>query len=285
MERILLNVPCLTASGYKRNSFFLAIESILKYKNIDYDYDFLMGISLHSFRTNIYPELSISSSDSFSGFNTGEYLFHISGIKWETLTGAENDKTAPNTVLKIIDSINSSMPVIAIHIDGTTDWGLITGYGDKFRYLYGKFFNNRSGGAEHLTSWPFIVTIMNQPSLKFIDKETLVKKAFKNYCYILKPGTVNGYLNGTQGLEYILEHKLYKSKNDTLKNILINLVNSRKSASSFLKIYRDTLSGIIDVDRLLDLYKEESAIIIDNNLKNICEELLRLEKNILDYSI
>jgi hypothetical protein len=285
MERILLNVPGLTAMRYKTNSFFLAIESMLKYKNIDYDYDFLMGISLHSFRTNFYPDISISSSDPFSGFNTGEYLFHILGIKWETLMGAEDDKTAPNTVLKIIDSINSGLPVIAIHLDGTTNWGLITGYADKYSYFYGKFFNNGSGGAEHLTSWPFIVTIIKPFSLEFIDKETLIKNSFKKYWYILKPGKVNEYLNGTQGLEYILKHELYKSRNNTLKNILINLVNSRKSAFNFCNKYRDTLSEAIDVDCLLDLYNKESSIIIDDNLKYICEELLRLENNILDYSI
>ncbi|RKX72029.1 hypothetical protein DRP43_01750 [candidate division TA06 bacterium] len=285
MERILLNIPGLIAIDHKSNSFFLAVESVLKYKNIDYDYDFLMGISLHSFRTNFFPDISISSIDPFSGFNTGEYLFHILGIKWETLMSAEDGKTASNTVLKIIDSINSGIPAIAIHLDGTTNWGLITGYADKYRYFYGRFFKNGSGGAKHLTSWPFIVTIINQFSLKFIDKETLVKNSFKKYCYILKSGTVNGYFNGTKGFEYILKHELYKSRNNTLKNILINLVNSRKSAFNFLKKYRDTLSKTINVDCLLDLYNKESVITIDDNLKDICEELLHLEKNILDYSV
>jgi len=62
-------------------------------------------------------------------------------------------------------------------------------------------------------------------------------------------------------------------------------VNSRKSAFNFLKIYRDTLSKTINVDCLLDLYNKESVITIDDNLKDICEELLHLEKNILDYSV
>ncbi len=281
MERILFNVPEISPKEDYQNSFFLSVKSMLEYLGYKFDYEFLMGVSLHAFRTNIYPDLSLSSTDPFSGFNTGEYLLNVLDIDWETRMGSEDDKDASLTVMKIVDSINRGVPVIAIHIDYTENWGIINGYGENVSNFYGLFFNQETSGSKIVTSWPFIAVIAKSVSIKK-DREKIVKDALENFSYILTPGIVSGYYNGKLALEYILENKLYESEEERTKLLLDDLLRNRKIAHSFLEKY-GKYANAGDIPKITELYKLESLIKGKNwTLEEKFEKLLIFEEKILD---
>ncbi len=281
MERILFNIPEIAPSEFCKNSYFLSFESLIKYIGYDLNYEFLLGTSLHAFRTNIYPDLSLSSMDSFTGFNTAEYLLNVLGMKWETRMGAEDEEGAPLTVMKIVDSINRGLPVIAIHLDYTENWGLITGYGENVSNFYGLFFNQETKGSKIVTSWPFIAVILNETAVEKTKKE-IVSKALENLVYVSTPGMVNGYYNGKLGIEYIIESKLYDKEESRVRTIFKDIRDNRKVAVSYLEKYGNE-TGISHLSDLIKLYKEEAGIDMENEkTEEICRKFLKIEEKLLD---
>lgn len=278
---MLFNVPEIIPADIRKNSYFLSLESLMKYVGYNFDYEFLLGTSLHAFRTNIYPDLSMSCMDPFTGFNTGEYLLNALGMRWETRMGAEDEEAAPLTVMKIVDSINRGLPVIAIHLDYTENWGLITGYGENISDFYGLFFNQTTKGSKIVTSWPFIAVILNDTAVTR-TKEEIAKETLENLAYISTPGMVNGYYNGKLGIEYIIENKLYEKEESKLRTIFEDIKNNRKVAVSYLAKY-GTEIGISRVSDLIGLYEEEAKTDVENEkIERVCRKFLEIEEKALD---
>lgn len=123
------NIPRLKWGENTDNSFIRSTQLSLNALGENYSYTYLMGISGAAFRLHFNPDWCPSSADATTGFDVSSVLFKSLGYQC-ALDRIDDTRFTDIQSLyqRIIAQINIGIPIIAINLKVSPEWGIITGY-------------------------------------------------------------------------------------------------------------------------------------------------------------
>ena len=279
---VIEGIPKLGWDIGKDNTFFGALEAVANYLGIKKDYIEINGISGGAFRVQFCKDWCPSSPDPTCGYNVGEEALRALGLEYQTLALSTDGKNKPEMKKAIMESIAKKIPVIAIDLIETMEWGVITGYQNNGEELICRTYFDRREGYEIAQKYPFaiyIITGMKQTPKDIDNYQKSFEIALKN----LKTERYENYYSGIAGFnQWIKELEKdnfaaldsQKYYNAALANAWIydRLTSDRADAAAYLgRINNQFPKASAKINELAQLYKDES-------------ELLKQPKNIVIYS-
>ena len=158
--RLIVGVPSL--SWNEMNSFMGALSAIGHKLGDHAGYAFLCGVSGAAFRTHFFDTWCPSSPDATVGFDAGTVALKARGLNPTWLHVSSDGKNKPQILAAIRKSIDAGIPVLAIDLIETPEWGIIVGYQKKGEELLCRTYFDKRKGFEVAQKFPFVVAILKR---------------------------------------------------------------------------------------------------------------------------
>ena len=292
------------------NSFIRSTQFALNALGENYSYQYLMGISGAAFRLHFDPDWCPSSVDATTGFDVSKILFRSLGYACELVKINDNSFDDIRFLYqKIMNQIDSGIPIVAVNLRGHTEWGIISGYlNDRPGILCRTYFDEADeySLAEHA---PWLSFFIGEKS-KSLHEQTLFSNSLKIGVQLAKTDQFEQYKNGFSALETWIE-KLGESASanstafkayETNWTIFNCLLDARRAAAAYLsdmfqKYPRENSEIIVEkyqaIVNLLEQTQKEvlpsySAIAekwtpeILLKQTEVLEQVLKLEKEVIE---
>ena len=270
---VIHDIPKLSWSTGKFNSFFAALEAIANHLGIDRDYVYINGVSAAPFRLHFYKSWCPSSPDPTCGYNSGELALHALGLEYRSKQVQEDDTAGYGELRKeIVASIDKGMPVIAIHLIDVAEWGIITGYQDAGMELVCRTYYDRREGYDLGESLPWAVYLIDAKKDMPSDKENY-KRSFAVALENLTTPVYGEYTSGLAALDTWIEHlrtddfavmdsAQYAERMTANAWIYDRLVHDRDLAAEYLDRVAGEFPELSEkLKGLAELYRAESELL------------------------
>lgn len=176
--KIVANVPRLSWSSGKTNSFIAALEAALIPLGDTTGYTLLSGLSGAAFRTQFFDSWCPSSADPTCGYNTAAAALISRGIPERRMELATDGKNRSQLLAAIKASIEAGIPVLAWSLTAEPEWGVITGYQQDGAQLLCRTYSDTRKGYDIARQFPRIIYILSRPSPTPIDS-LLIRQSFR----------------------------------------------------------------------------------------------------------
>lgn len=157
--KIIRGVNELTWASGKTNTFMAALEAALKQQGADIDYAFLCGVSGAAFRLHFFDTWCPSSVDPGCGYDATRPALSAAGYTADWLRVSSDGKNKPQLLARIRKSINAGVPVLAIELIDSPEWGVITGYQQNGDQLFVRTFFDKRKNYDLAQKLPWLVAI------------------------------------------------------------------------------------------------------------------------------
>jgi hypothetical protein len=224
---VIANLPKLSWGIGKDNSFLASLEIIANHLEIAKDYTDINGISGAAFRLHFFDGWCPSSPDPTCGYNAGEEALKALGLEYNVMHLAPDGKNKPEIKKAIIESIDKKIPVIAIDLVDTPEWGVITGYQNKGEELLCRTYFDKRNSYEIAQKFPWaLYVIINKKQMaKDVD---LYRQSFKTILTNLTTEKYDQYYSGINAFNQWIAHleKTDFTKLDSAKFLEATLANA-----------------------------------------------------------
>lgn len=173
--KLIAGVPHL--SWNEMSSFVGALEAIGHRIGDHSGYAFLSGVSGAAFRTQFFDTWCPSSPDPTVGYNAGEAVLKACGLSATWLHVSSDGKNKPQILDAIRKSIDAGMPVLAIDLVETPEWGIIIGYQKNGQELLCHTYFDKHRLYDVAQKFPFAVAILKREG-KPPDEVASIKQGF-----------------------------------------------------------------------------------------------------------
>lgn len=272
-DRVFIDpVPRLEGSGGRDNSFVRSAQLTLNSLDENYSYDFLMGISGAAFRLHFHPEWCPSAADATVGFDVSPVLFDSLGIQVEIFSiDTDSFDEIRSLYQKVVKQINRGIPVIAINLKVSPEWGIITGYLKKKPGLLCRTYFDESDEYAEADRAPWLTFFITEKG-RARDYRELFRNSLGIAARLAKTKSFKEYINGFRAFEkWIGELKDHpgaiRGEKLRFNSILFNcLADSRQAAARYMAQMNHHISlkngdrivaGYRDVVDLLDEVRED----------------------------
>jgi hypothetical protein len=256
------------------NSFVACLARIAEYLKINKDYTYLMGASGAAFRILFFEDWCPSSPDATVGYDCGTIAAKSINLELTPTFHVDKEGKKDEMIKKIKDSIDKTIPVIAIDLIETAEWGLITGYQKQGNELIVRTYFDRRQNYERAQKFPWIIMTLRNVGGKIDDRENF-KNALKIAQGFYQTERYEKYFSGIAAIEYWIK----KLKNDDfggmadekfetvmLANAWIydRLSEDRLYAARYLRSQIDIYPKLKDlIEALAVLYDEENRLMTE----------------------
>jgi hypothetical protein len=269
---VIEGVPKLGWDTGKMNSFLAALEAIANHLGVPKDYVELNGISGAAFRFQFFKDWCPSSPDPTCGYNVGEDALRALGFEFKCMELAKDGNNKEAMKDAIMQSISKKMPVIAIDLIETPEWGIITGYQNNGEELLCCTYFDKRDGYEIAEKFPFAIYIITERKEPPNDNENY-KKSFGITLKNLKTKMYGDYYSGIAAFNKWVE-RLEKDNfaakdsaayyNCALANAWMydRLTEDRGNAAEYLeRIVEEFPELTVKLQGLAEFYQEEAGIL------------------------
>ena len=173
--KLISGVPNL--SWNEMNSFMGALQAIGHKIGDHSGYAILCGVSGAAFRTQFFDTWCPSSPDPTVGYDAGAATLKARGLSATWLHVSSDGKNKPQILEAIRKSIDAGMPVLAIDLIQTPEWGIIIGYQKNGEELLCRTYFDKRKGFEVAQKFPFAVAILKREA-KVPDENASIKQGF-----------------------------------------------------------------------------------------------------------
>jgi hypothetical protein len=266
--KLIAGVPNL--SWNEMNSFMGALQAIGHRIGDHSGYAFLSGVSGAAFRTQFFDTWCPSSPDATVGFDAGTAALKARGLDATWLHVSSDGKNKPQILSAIRKSIDAGMPVLAIDLIETAEWGIIIGYQNKGEELLCRTYFDKRKGFEVAQKFPFAVAILKREG-KVPDEKTSMRQGFGIVVQNLTTPKYGEYFSGLAAFDKWMARlrdddftKLDSAKLSKVVQanewILERLVADRKTGMEYLDILAQRMPGLEPKTASLKaLYQQEVA--------------------------
>lgn len=155
--RLTQSIPHLTY-GAERDSFIMALRAVGQALGRDLSYPMLKGFSASAFRLMFHPDWQRYSPDALCGFDHSGLALAVLGLCAAPLEISTQDPQAvARSRAAIFASLKSGWPVLALHLMGYEDWGVIAGYRAGGAQLLCRTPHDRSEELSENEHWPWLI--------------------------------------------------------------------------------------------------------------------------------
>ncbi|MBN2464295.1 PDZ domain-containing protein [candidate division WOR-3 bacterium] len=173
--KLIAGVPSL--SWNEMNSFMGALSAIGHKLGDHAGYAFLCGVSGAAFRTHFFDTWCPSSPDATVGYDAGTAALKARGLVPTWLHVSSDGKNKPQILAEIRKSIDAGMPVLAIDLIETPEWGIIIGYQKKGEELLCRTYFDKRKAFDVAQKFPFAVAILKRDG-KTPDDGASIRQGF-----------------------------------------------------------------------------------------------------------
>ena len=277
-DAVVINgIPKLGWETSKINSFIACVELVANHLGIKKDYIEINGISGAAFRLQFCKDWCPSSPDPTCGYNNGEDALKALGLEYKSYSLSPDGKNKPKIKKAIMESIDKKIPVIAIDLIDTAEWGLVTGYQDNGEELLCRSYFDKRNSYEIAQKFPWVLYVIM--GKKDVAKDTkLYQQSFKTIYANLTTKNYGQYFSGINAFDQWIEH-LEKSdfaKMDSAKFnnavfangwIFDRLAVDRNDAAVYLETVANKIPELSKkLTELANIYKEEAKILQETNV-------------------
>ncbi|MCL2775299.1 MAG: helix-turn-helix domain-containing protein [Oscillospiraceae bacterium] len=275
-----------------------AIYAALKYMGEPYTYEQIYGMSGACYRVGFCGVWDWSATDALRGYSYDMPLYDAIG--YEPVWANKLDKDKRSAERKhIVTDIQQGKPVVAIHLHGAPEWGVITGYSENGKTLYcrtyydenGHMIDNPNENHEYtiVDNWPFLITHFGERKEKPSELEVLkaslcaFTESFEN-----RVDENADFFEGAQGYEKWIDGLKndalwdeHSSDDDTARRFDVNLwtmfhlVDARRCAAVYLT----------ENIRLFTGEKADLLAEMAESYKNISEKMRIIKDDILNKNL
>jgi len=274
---VIEGIPKLGWETGKINSFLGCVELVANHLGIKKDYVEINGISGAAFRLHFCKDWCPSSPDPTCGYNNGEDALKALGLEYKSYSLSPDGKNKPKIKKAIMESIDKKIPVIAIDLIDTAEWGLVTGYQDNGEELLCRTYFDKRNSYEIAQKFPWVLYVIT--GKKDVAKDTkLYQQSFKTIYANLTTKNYGQYFSGINAFDQWIEH-LEKSdfaKMDSAKFnnavfangwIFDRLAVDRNDAVVYLESIAVKIPELSKkLTELANIYKEEAKILQETNV-------------------
>ena len=173
--KLIAGVPNL--SWNEMNSFMGSLQAIGHKLGDHAGYAFLCGVSGAAFRTHFFDTWCPSSPDPTCGYDAGTAALKARGLSPTWLHVSSDGKNKPQILAEIKKSIDAGMPVLAIDLIETPEWGIIIGYQKNGDELLCRTYFDKRKAFDVAQKFPFAVAVLRRAG-KVPDAEASIKQGF-----------------------------------------------------------------------------------------------------------
>jgi len=250
--KLISGVPNL--SWNEMNSFMGALQAIGHRIGDHSGYAFLSGVSGAAFRTQFFDTWCPSSPDATVGFDAGAAALKARGLDATWLHVSSDGKNKPQILSAIRKSIDAGMPVLAIDLIETAEWGIIIGYQKKGEELLCRTYFDKRKGFEVAQKFPFAVAILKREG-KVPDEKTSIRRGFGIVVENLTTPKYGEYFSGLAAYDKwmarLRDDDFTKLDSAKLSNVIqanywtfSRLVADRKAGIEYLNIVTQRMPGL-----------------------------------------
>ncbi len=274
---VIDGIPKLGWETGKINSFLACVELVANQLGIKKDYVWINGISGAAFRLHFCKDWCPSSPDPTCGYNNGEEALKALGLEYKSYSLSPDGKNKPKIKKAIMESIDKKIPVIAIDLIDTAEWGLITGYQDNGEEFLCRTYFDRRNSYEIAQKLPWVLYIITGKKEMVLDP-ILYDRSFKTIVANLTTESYGQYFSGINAFDQWIEHleksdfaKMDSAKfnNAVMANswIFDRLAMDRNDAGIYLENLAKKMLGVSKkLTALANIYKEESKMLQETNI-------------------
>jgi len=264
--KLIAGVPNL--SWNEMNSFMGALQAIGHRIGDHSGYAFLSGVSGAAFRTQFFDTWCPSSPDATVGFDAGTAALKARGLDATWLHVSSDGKNKPQILAAIRKSIDAGMPVPAIDLIETAEWGIIIGYQKKGEELLCRTYFDKRKGFEVAQKFPFAVAILKREG-KVPDEDAGIRQGFGIVAQNLTTEKYGEYFSGLAAFDKwvarLRDDDFAKLDSAKLSNVVQanewifeRLVADRKTGIEYLDILAQRMPGLEPkIANLKALYQRE----------------------------
>ncbi len=269
---VIPDIPKLSWGTDKDNSFLASVELVANRLGIKKDYTEIDGISGAAFRLHFCEGWCPSSPDPTCGYNSGEEALRALGLEYKLMHLSTDGKNKPEIKKAIMRSIDNKIPVIAIDLIDTPEWGVITGYQAKGEELFCRTYFDKRNGYEIAGKFPWALYVIT--GTKDIGRDAdLFRQSVKTVMANLTTEKYEQYYSGINAFDQWITHlqktdfsKLDSSKfiNAVLANAWIwdRLLADRKDGIKYLEMGLKLVPDLTNqLTELKAIYEEEVEIL------------------------
>ena len=279
---IIADIPRLQWGLHRDNTFIRSSQFALQRLGDQYTYDYLMGISGTAFRTHFHPDFCPSSVDATVGFDAAKILFKVLGIQCKAeLVDTNSFMDIRNFFQKVVKQINQGIPVIAINLKVSPDWGLITGYYKKVPGILCRTYYDQTIEYSDSERAPWASFFISKQKKQSIDPKSIFFKSLERASTLGKTKKYEEYFNGLTAFNNWMQ-ALEKVKNSERKkefyekmhgnNIIFHfLFDARLAASEYLES-SPYIKLMPHAEQVLKIYRNVVAF-MEYAIKNILPPL------------
>jgi len=189
------------------NSFLAALTRIDEKFGYGLTYQDLVGLSAYGFRIHFYDGWCPSSPDATCGWDCGAYILNALGYDFEVYLldefaekeYEEFSLDKESMIKKIVGSIDSGWPVIAIDLIRVPEWGIITGYQDKGNGLICRTYYDKTRGYDLAEKFPWVIYIIKNRTV--VDLKPLYLQSLKQAKKLYNQEDYKNYFSGIKAIE------------------------------------------------------------------------------------
>jgi hypothetical protein len=268
--KLIAGVPNL--SWNEMNSFMGALEAIGHKLGDHSGYTFLCGASGAAFRTQFFDTWCPSSPDATVGYDAGTVALKARGFDATWLHVSSDGKNKPQMLAAIRKSIDAGMPVLAIDLVETAEWGVIIGYQKKGEELLCRTYFDKHKFFEVAQKFPFAVAILKRET-RVPDDDASIKQGFGIVVENLTAEKYGEYYSGLAAFDKwmarLRDDDFSKLDSVKLSNVIQanywifqRLIADRKTGIEYLGTVAERLPGLEPKTAdLVALYQRELEVL------------------------
>jgi len=274
---VIEGIPKLGWETGKINSFLGCVELVANHLGIKKDYVEINGISGTAFRLHFCKDWCPSSPDPTCGYNNGEEALKALGLEYKSYSLSSDGKNKPKIKKAIMESIDNKIPVIAIDLIDSPEWGLITGHQNSGEELLCRTYFDRRNSYEIAQKFPWALYIITgkKETGKDID---LYQQSFKTIYANLTTESYGQYFSGLNAFDKWIEHleqsDFAKMDSQKLNNAVMangwifdRLAVDRSDAVPYLESVAVKIPKLSEkLTELANIYKDEAKILQETKI-------------------
>jgi hypothetical protein len=268
--KLIAGVPNL--SWNEMNSFMGALQALGHRLGDHSGYAFLCGASGAAFRTHFFDTWCPSSPDPTVGYDAGAAILKARGLTATWLHVSSDGKNKPQILAAIRKSIDAGMPVLAIDLIETPEWGIIIGYQKNGEELLCRTYFDKRKGFEVARKFPFAVAILKREG-KVPDEDASIRQGFGIVVENLTTPKYDQYFSGLAAFDKwmarLRDDDFTKLDSAKLSNVIQanywifqRLIADRKTGIEYLDIVAGRMPGLEPKTEVVTaLYQKELEVL------------------------
>ncbi|MGQ4834360.1 MAG: hypothetical protein ACP6IS_10765 [Candidatus Asgardarchaeia archaeon] len=273
--KILDELSALNWPSDNSDTFFGALNILLKYMKKDISYYYLLGISAKAFRIQFASGWNRESAESTNGFINSDYCLTVLGLDTEIVVSRKMEFL--ESYKKVESLINNRQPLLAYNLKDMFLWGLIIGYEPiNSRFITKTYWDYHEKSYSVVNKAPEIAMTVYETGDTMNERE-IILSSIELGIKLFQTRNHGIFYSGSAGYQKWIEHLMNEhllnevDSQELLRIIDVNawiyfsLLNDRKALLKYLKLIRYTIGDPFDIlHNVIDLYKHVVSILEQN---------------------